>query len=150
MPDIKGPKAAPAPTPAPAKAADKPVYKPVVIEYDEDATKSLKSGAPQEPSPLLEVVQRAYDTGKAQGVGYGEEYKKNTVLAHIRKAWGQITVAEGKALRTYDRSDYVGADGKAWPHIGFKVVDKPAPKAKPGETVATPAADATPEPAPTA
>lgn len=134
---------------APAKAADKPVYKPVTIEYDEAQTKSLKSGAPQEPSPLLDVVQRAYDTGKAQGVGYGDDYKKNTVLAHIRKAVGQITLAEGKAvqaLRTYDRSDYIGPDSKPWPHIGFKFVDKPEAKAKP----APDAAPAAPVEAPSA
>lgn len=136
------------PAKAPAKAVEKPVYKPVTIEYDEDATKALKSGAPQEPSPLLDIVQRAHDTGKAQGVGYGEDYKKNTVLAHIRKAWGQIKVTEGKALRTYDRSDYVGADGKPWPHIGIKVVDKPPAKAKADATA--PAADAPAEAAPAA
>lgn len=124
MPDTKPAKA------TPAKAVDKPVYKPVTIEYTEADTKSLKSGAPQEPSPLLEIVQAAHDDGKARGVGYGDDYKKNTVLAHIRKAVGQITVTEGKALRTYDRADYVGADGKAWPHIGFKFVDKAPAKAK--------------------
>jgi hypothetical protein len=118
--------------PAPAKAAAPvaPVAPRQIVsrEFDNEETLAMKAGQPEEPSPLLDLVNKALTTGRAQGVGYGEDYKKNTVLAHIRKAHRQLKVDASKVLRTFDRSDYVGSDGVAWPHIGFKYVDKPPAK----------------------
>lgn len=138
---------------APAKAAApaaKPAPKIVSREFSNEETLALKAGQPEEPSPLLDLVRKALETGRAQGVGYGDEYKKNTVLAHIRKAHRQLKVADTKVLRTFDRADYVIPEGQEgagdkWPHIGFKYVDKPpaknagTPEATADEAGSTPA-----------
>lgn len=162
MADQKAPSTPPAPD-APAQPAKVPPKPPVIVarEFGNDETRAMKSGADPDPSPLHVIVLKALETGRAQGVGYGDDYKKNTVLSHIRKAidpnkGGKIKVPANLALRTFDRADYVvPADdpdtemaGKPWPHIGFKFVEKPPTKVKPGEPStqpdAAPADDAAP------
>lgn len=130
-------KAAPKAPEAPAATARTIVTR----VFDEAETKAMKSGAPEQISPLLDEVKAALADGLAHGVGYGEDYKKNTVLAHLRKAAGQAGAAADKVLRTYDREDYKDAEGNAWPHIGFKWVTKPPAKAKAADEVVAAGAD---------
>lgn len=125
---------------APMKDAEKapaaPERKIVTMVFDATETAKMKNGAPEQISPLLDEVKAALADGLAHGVGYGDDYKKNTVLAHLRKAAGQADAPDDKVLRTFDREDYKNAEGVVWPHIGFKWVTKPAPKAKPADAAA--------------
>lgn len=115
---------------APAKAAPKIV----AIDLDDDDAATLGKGNTT-PSPLLEDVKLALDNpGKARAIGYGEDYPKSTVLEHIYKARNQLQIPDTLKLRTFKRDDYVGKDGKPFPHVAFKFVPVAPAKAKADDT----------------